>query len=114
MENFATTTLWLASLLFPYLLFVAGNSFRSTALTTVRAVIAVAGGWALSLSYAVAANAVAVATARTEERLQQVYASDGAPLATAATLGWVLPAIIVAVAWVLHARYLSRHRRQEP
>ena len=103
MENFASTTLWLTSLVLPALLFLVANSFKRTWHTLIRAAIAIGCGWAFVFSYAIAANTINLSLARTEAKLLMLSDADGAPLAFAATLGWVLPAVLVFATWGIHS-----------
>ena len=93
MANFSITVLWITSLVMPCLLFVSGNRFRSLWLTLARAVIAILLGWAVVVAYANAAQALTTGPAEV----------NGAALALASIFGWVLPAMIVAVTWLVAA-----------
>ena len=83
MEHLAANMLWVTGLVLPLLLFFVGNKFRTTAITSVRALLAIAGGWAFLLAYCIVAG----------------DPENGAALAFASVLGWVYPAIIVGFFW---------------
>lgn len=93
MEYFAANTLWLTGLALPALLFFVGNDFRMAAMTFVRALLAIAGGWAFWLAYCIAVG----------------NPDNGAALAFASVFGWVPPAAIVGVCWL--SRFLLSRRR---
>jgi uncharacterized membrane protein (DUF485 family) len=99
MTDFVNTTLFLTCLALPVLLFLVANSFRLLWITVVRAVFAIICGWAFLFSYAVATNALAFSSPHTQAELAKMSETDGAPLAFAAVLGWVLPAILVLATW---------------
>jgi hypothetical protein len=110
MEQVALNTLWLAGLLLPYFVVVVRNSFQSNVQTSVRIVVAIGAGWGLLLGYAFAADAVNRSLATTQEQIDALNNGDGAKFAFAFILGWVLPAIIASVAWLLHAVLAPRIR----
>ena len=99
METFAIETLWWTSFALPALLFLVLNPFKKTWLTWLRALIAIGCGWATMFSYALATNAINYSMAKTNADFAQLASGDGAKLATAATLGWLLPAIMVFGLW---------------
>jgi len=107
-------TLWLASLALPYLLFMVHNRFSSLWLTTVRAVVSVVCGWAVVVAYARAALALSKAQASSAAALLQINDGDGAKLGFAATLGWVLPSVIVGGAWAARSLLLRCASRPRP
>jgi hypothetical protein len=112
-ESSSSEALWLVSLVLPYLLFMVHNRFHSLWLTSIRAVLAVACGWAIVVAYAQAALALSKAQASSGEALLQLNDGDGAKLGFAATLGWVLPTAIVGGAWaarMLLLRFMLRPR----
>lgn len=108
MQQVACTTLWLTDLALPILLFVVANPFNRTWHTVVRAALAIGCGWAFSLSYAIAANAINVCFAQTQAQLLAIYDTDGAPLAFAAVLGWLFPAITVFATWGIRSAIIRR------
>ena len=110
MEDFAIDTLWVTELALPVLLFLVANDFRHAWLTWIRAVVAIGYGWALGLSYAVAAKAIPVCFAQSQVRILEIYESDGAPVAFATTLGWVLPAMLVFMAWGVRVALAKRRK----
>ena len=106
----ALTVIFITSLALPYLVFAVHNSFRNQWLNLLRAVIAVGAGWAFMLAYVFAADAVNRALASTPEQIEALNNGDGAKFAFAAVLGWVIPAIIVGAAWLLHVVVVPRIR----
>ena len=107
-ERFATLAIWLASLAVPFLLFVAGNRFRSTARSCAQALVAVLAGWTLSVAYAIAAQAI-VASDASQAELLAVYDRDGASRAFAVLFGWV-PAIVIVGATCVAQLVVARRR----
>src|SRR5689334_25353787 len=107
MEHFASTTLWIVSLALPYLVFVVANRFGKPIVTAVRAVVAIAIGWAFMVAYAVAAGSLSLVAASSEQARLSINDTDGSKIAFAITFGWLLPALIVCGSWLLH-RYLFR------
>ena len=105
--SFASGIIWLASLLLPLTLFASGNLSRSLLHNLLRAGLAVAAGWALTVALVIADQAMYISTA-TPSELLSFYDRDGAPRAFAAVLGWVPAAFLVAVAWLV--RSLARRR----
>jgi hypothetical protein len=97
---------WLASLVLPYLVLLAANDFRSTKGSLLRAVIALGLGWVATMAYLAVAQAMVTANA-TPEELLALYSRDGAPGASASVFGWIPAAVIIAIAWPLHA-WLAR------
>jgi hypothetical protein len=83
--------------------------FSSRSLTALRAVLAVAAGWCLTVAYAISARAISISIASPNELLA-LYDRDGAPLAFAAVLGWLPSLVIVVVAWLAHSVVLSHLR----
>ena len=108
MEDFADTSLWLTSLALPYLLFMVGNSFRKWKLVFLRAAVAIMCGWAYTVAYAVAINAINLSRARSHSDFETLFRNDGPAGAFASVLGWVLPAIIVGLAWFIHGFVVPR------
>jgi hypothetical protein len=102
----ALLLVWLAALVVPYLVLLAANDFRSTKATLLRAAIAIGSGWILTIAYLAVAQAMVVANA-TPEELFAFYNRDGAPVAFASVFGWIPAAVIIAIAWPLHA-WLAR------
>jgi hypothetical protein len=80
-SQFATTTLWLASLAIPALVFLLVNAKSSR---------------------------IARAQAPTQEAQLALLDSDGAPLAFAATFGWVPAAVVVTVVWFVRRTLIPR------
>ena len=111
MEQFASTTLWIASLALPYLVFAVGNSFRKPIVTAVRAIVAIAIGWAFMVAYAVAAGSLSFAAAPSEQARLSIYDADGSKVAFAITFGWLLPALVVCASWLLHRYVFRRYAR---
>lgn len=109
-RDFALSCFNWTVLALPYLLVVAANDFSSVRSTLARALVAVGAGWILTVAYVVVAQELAVAAA-SPERLLELYASDGAPRAFAAVLGWVPAVLVISVAWPGHA-WLARKRRR--
>ena len=101
-DRASLTTLWITSLVLPYLVFVIHNSFRRRWLTFFRALIAVGVGWLFLIAYATAADAINRVLASTPAEIEALNNGDGAKFAFAAVLGWVLPTIIVGASWVIH------------
>jgi len=110
-DHAALTTLWVTSLVLPYLLFAIHNSFRGTWGTFFRALLAVGAGWLFMIAYANAAGAISLALASTSAEVAALHNGDGAKLAFAAALGWVLPTIIVGASWIVHRLILPKIRR---
>ncbi|MFZ3152683.1 hypothetical protein [Pseudomonas sp.] len=102
MTDFVITTLALTNLALPALLFLVVNSFQNTWIILFRAVVAIGCGWAFTISYAFAANAINFSLSHTQVELESMYAGDGAPLAFAMVLGWFPPAIVVLTTWGVH------------
>jgi len=111
LENFAIKTLWWTSFALPALLFLTLNPFKNVWLTSLRALVAIGCGWASMFSYAVAANAINYSIAKTDAQIAELANGDGAKLATAAVLGWVVPAVIVFGIWGVRL-WLRRNRNQ--
>ena len=111
MEHFASTTLWIVSLVLPYLVFAVGNPFRTRLVTAARAVIAVGVGWVFMIAYAVAAGSLSFAAAPSELARLSLYETDGSKVAFAVVLGWLLPSLIVLGSWLLHRHVRGRHGR---
>ena len=101
-DRASLTTLWITSLVLPYLVFAIHNSFRRRWLTFFRALIAVGVGWLFLIAYATAADAINRVLASTPAEIEALNNGDGAKFAFAAVLGWVLPTIIVGASWVIH------------
>ncbi len=99
MSHLAINVLWLTSLILPALLFLTMNHFKSRIVTTIRALLSIAGGWLFMFAYAIAAQSLS------SDLLVPV---NGAALAFALTFGWVLPAVIVAVCWLV-AYFVRSH-----
>ena len=57
-ETFAIETLWWMSVALPALVFLTLNPFKNVWMTWLRALVAIACGWAAMFSYALAANAI--------------------------------------------------------
>jgi len=96
MVRFAIDILWLSSLLLPALSFLIWNNFDKHFKVFIRALIAVGIGWLHMYGYAVAAQYIS------GEMI------NGSALAFAAIFGWVLPAIVVGVCWLIH--YINTRR----
>jgi hypothetical protein len=92
MSHLAINVLWLTSLILPALLFLTKNNFKSRIVTTLRALLSIAGGWLFMFAYAIAAQSL---SADLSEPV------SGAALVFAATFGWILSAVIVAVCWLI-------------
>lgn len=107
-DRASLTTLWVTSLGLPYLVFAIHNSFRRKWLTFFRALVAVGVGWLFLIAYATAADAINRALASTPAEIEALNNGDGAKLAFATVLGWVLPTIIVGASWVIHGLVLPR------
>lgn len=107
------TVLFLTNLALPYLVFAVHNSFRNQWLNILRAVVAIGIGWVFMLAYVFAADAVNRTLASTPEQIEALNNGDGAKFAFAAVLGWVIPAIIVSTAWLLHAVIIPRIRTRD-
>lgn len=88
--DFAGTVLWLTSLTFPALLFLAIDRFRSKAFTAAGALIAIGAGWLSVHAYAIAAQALAGNDPRE---------TNGAALAFSSVFGWALPMAAVLITW---------------
>ena len=99
----ALTTLWIVTMVLPYLVFAIHNSFRRRWFTFFRALIAVAVGWLFTIAYVIAADAINRSLAATPTEIEALNNGDGAKFAFAAALGWVLPAIIVGISWAIYA-----------
>ncbi len=110
---FASTVIWLTSLLLPYLLFIAGNRFKTFILTALRSVIAILGGWAYVVAYAVASNAMNIAKAYSNQGSNFEIKGDGSALSFSVMFGWVLPVFIVCLAWIVHSRILPKFNRKK-
>lgn len=102
--------LWLTALGVPYLLFVVHNSFRSIWVTGCRAILAVLAGWMLLFSYAIASDAILRRVATTPEQIDALNSGDGAKFAFAFLLGWIPPALVVGITWIVR-RTLSKRRK---
>jgi hypothetical protein len=107
-SQFATTTLWLASLAIPALVFLLVNAKSSRTAQLSAAIIAMATGWCCTIAYAIAAQSIARAQAPTQEAQLALLDSDGAPLAFAATFGWVPAAVVVTVVWFVRRTLIPR------
>ena len=101
-DRASLATLWVTSLVLPYLVFAIHNSFRRRWITFFRALIAVAVGWLFEIAYVTAADAINRVLASTPAEIEALNNGDGAKFAFAAVLGWVLPTIIVGASWVIH------------
>ncbi len=112
MEKFAIETLGWMSLALPALLFLTLNPFKNAWLTWLRALLAIGCGWAAMFSYALAANAINFSMAKTDAEFAELANGDGAKLATAAVLGWVVPAAIVFGIW--GAQLWLRRKQTKP
>jgi hypothetical protein len=110
MHQHALTVIWITSLALPYLAFVAHNPFRSHWLTLLRAIVAIAIGWAFMLTYVVVADAVHRSLASTPEQIDALDRGDGAKFAFAWLFGWIIPAFIVGTSWILHGVIFPRRR----
>lgn len=98
-EAFSSTVLWLSSLAVPALVFITVEAKAPLRARLSAAALAIAAGWCLDVAYAVAAKAIALSLATHEQQLA-IFDRDGAPLAFAATLGWVPALVLVACIWV--------------
>lgn len=107
-DRASLTTLWVTSLVLPYLVFAIHNSFRRKWLTFFRALVAVGAGWLFLIAYVMAADAINRALASTQAEIEALNNGDGAQFAFAAVLGWVLPTIIVGASWVIHGLVLPK------
>ena len=110
-DQAALTTLWLTSWVLPYLVFAIHNSYRARWVTFFRALLAVGVGWLFMIAYATAAGAINLALASTSAEVAALQNGDGAKLAFAAGLGWVLPTIIVGISWIVRGLILPKIRR---
>ncbi len=108
-NDVARTCIFAAAILLPYLVFVVANEFRSIPVTLVRALVAIAVGWAMFIAFVLASQAFSISTASPEE-LIKIYDGDGAPRAFAAVVGWLPAAVVVLAAWPIHA-WLNCRRR---
>ena len=112
MKLYASTVIWMSSFLLPYLLFVASNHFGRPVITLLRAAIAIGLGWLLTVAYAIAANAMTIATLNYSQQSINVVAGDGASLSFSVLFGWFLPLIVVCLAWIIHAWVLPRLKKE--
>ena len=101
-DRISLVTLWVTSLVLPYLVFAIHNSFRRRWITFFRALISVGVGWLFEIAYVTAADAINRALASIPAEIEALNNGDGAKFAFAAVLGWVLPTIIVGASWVIH------------
>ena len=83
----------------PALVFLTLNPFKNAWLTWLRSLLAIGCGWAAMFSYTLAANAINYSMAKNDADFTELANGDGAKLATAAVLGWVLPALLVFGIW---------------
>ena len=113
-DRIAITTMWGVGLALPYLVFAIHNSFRRRWLTIFRALIAVGVGWIVMVAYVTAADAISRALATTPAEIEALNNGDGAKLAFAAVLGWLLPTFIVCVSWVAHVYLVPRLCKRRP
>lgn len=97
MNELATTVLWLTSLVLPGLIFFAGGISQSILAAVVRAILAIGFGWLFIVAYAQAAQFLS----------QQPI--NGAALAFASVLGWILPSAIVGACLFIRWIIVRRH-----
>lgn len=109
MNSYAVTVIWLASIGFPYLLFLLKNNFARKGVTLLRAIIAIGLGWAYVVAYAISSNSMMIVELSLKSGLLSFPDSDGASIAFAYVFGWVFPTIIVATAWIVHGWILPRY-----
>jgi len=91
MQNHSLVVIWLASLVLPCTVFLAGSRCPSGWTAVLRATVAVLAGWMLNVAYADVAQTITTASAKDQ---------GGAAMAFAAVLGWVPSALLVLVTWV--------------
>ncbi len=104
MNEFATTVLWLTTLILPALIFYAGGISRSIYATLIRALVAIGCGWIFMIAYTQAAQFLS------EKPI------NGAALAFAGVFGWILPVLIVGcclfIRWVIVRQYQKKPAEQ--
>lgn len=100
MENFAATLVLILALVLPVVLFLLLRRTRLNGL--VSAAIAIAAGWALNIAY------FSLAPDTTAVNASQVNADN---LAIAVSFGWVCPAVLVFLTWLVW-RIATRRRRE--
>ena len=109
----AVTILWLVILVLPYFLFVFKNDFSSKKITFIRALISIFIGWGYVLSYTLASHAIYFMSSYNETGAISYAGNDGASLAFVSVFGWIIPAIVVSIAWILHAFFKKREHCKE-
>jgi len=108
---YAINILWISSFLLPYLLFSINNKFKNKFIITVRAILAILGGWIYMIAYAIGADAINKITLINNN--QSIIASD-ASFAFAFSLGWILPTVIILLSLLFHVVILKKIKaRQE-
>ena len=109
--KFATTALWLTTFVLPMLVFLSVSARASRVARLCAAVLAIAAGWCFEVAYAVAARAIALSDAAPQAQLA-IFNRDGAPLAFAATFGWIPAVVAVVIAWAVRAALIPRIKGQ--
>jgi hypothetical protein len=110
-EAFSIAVLWLTSLAVPALIMLSVDVRARLTIRLCTAICAIAAGWCLVITYAVAARAMALSLASPEQQLA-ISDRDGGPLAFAAILGWLPALIVVASTWFARRRSLNLCRRR--
>jgi hypothetical protein len=103
-ESLASNVLLAIAMALPALSFAAFYRSRPWLFQMISVLSSAAVGWLAFVAYAVAARALALATASEVERLL-ILDADGAPLAFAVLLGWLPGLCIVVLTWAALSRF---------
>lgn len=100
LATFAMTMLWSTGLILPLLVHYLGTPKGFRGLAALKAICAIALGWAYTIAYAVAAQAISsypIAFSDGEPK----QTGDGASFTFSVIFGWVIPTILVVIAMII-------------
>ena len=100
MNEFAITTLWIASLLIPGLILFCGGRPSSFVSGSIRSLVAIGCGWAFAVAYAQVVELISNGT------------TNGSVIAYANVLGWIIPSFIVGFCFLI--QWLARRIKSKP
>lgn len=95
----------------PYLVFVRNTYIDRNRETLHKAILAVGVGWVMVITSAAIIMGVDYLLASTEYEIQRVTVGAMDRLVFAALLGWVFPAFVIFLAWVVHLGVHKIRRR---
>lgn len=113
MTHFAVSVIWVTSLGLPYVLFLVENRFSHRGITLFRAIAAIGAGWVFMIAYAIIANSLKILELSQDQGKIVFPEGDGAALAFVTVFGWILPLVVVCVAWLFHGWMIPNLRRKQ-